>query len=349
MAIIDPDGLFAGERLAACSDIAQLYWPRLFLAANTCGRLELSYKSIVSRIFANFHKIPEPLGIWQIFKEYEANFLAVLYQTDSGIWWCEFATSEKFLPKYKKRRDELSPAPSSELMEKHRQGYIAWKKSKSFNNEQFQKFPENSTRGGVGIGVGIGVVPSNEGTKEPSPEPRERSPEAQKKQAKKKKASPPTKTDFATTRHTEFKVAIFLYWKSKNPEIDCPWQQPEGMQLELWLKSSPNTTIAQFKKMLRNRYRSEVTHSERPSVWIKNITSFANGPLNEYGKPLKGGNRGTVAGNKEALRSAASDLIGQLVTVNDHGEINGDDLFPGGESGRRLLEVDEPATIEGKR
>jgi hypothetical protein len=157
MAIIDPEGLFCGERLAACSDLAQLYWPRFFLAANSCARIELSYKSLVSRVFANFQKIPTSLEIWAIFREYEANFLAILYETDGGTWWCQFITSEKFLPKYKKTRDNLTPGPSLHLIDAHQVGYLAWKKSKSFQNQPFQKLPESFQREGVGIGVGIGV------------------------------------------------------------------------------------------------------------------------------------------------------------------------------------------------
>ena len=157
MAIIDPEGLFSGERLAACSDMAQLYWPRFFLAANGLARIELSYKSLVSRVFGNFQKIPTSSEIWGIFREYEANFLAVLYESSDGSWWCQFSTSEKFLPKYKKTRDEMSPAPSFEMMEAHRSGYLLWKKSKSFQNQSFQKLSETFSSEGVGIGVGIGV------------------------------------------------------------------------------------------------------------------------------------------------------------------------------------------------
>ena len=101
MAIIDPEGLFSGERLAACSDLAQLYWPRFFLAANSCGRIELSYKSIVSRVFGNFQSPPKSDDLWKIFREYDDNYLAILYQSESGTWWCQFITSEKYLPKYK--------------------------------------------------------------------------------------------------------------------------------------------------------------------------------------------------------------------------------------------------------
>ena len=42
MAIINPDGLFGGDRLRRCSNIVQLHWPRLYLAGDGFGRLELS-------------------------------------------------------------------------------------------------------------------------------------------------------------------------------------------------------------------------------------------------------------------------------------------------------------------
>jgi len=160
MAIIDPEGLFSGERLAACSDLAQLYWPRFFLAANSCGRIELSYKSIVSRVFGNFQSPPKSDDLWKIFREYDDNYLAILYQSESGTWWCQFITSEKYLPKYKKTRDSMSPAPPIELLDLHRDGYLEWKKSKSFQNQSFQKYSnddESFGREGVGIGVGVGI------------------------------------------------------------------------------------------------------------------------------------------------------------------------------------------------
>ena len=157
MAIIDPEGLFSGERLAACSDLAQFCWPRFFLAANSCGRIELSYKSLVSRVFGNFQEPPKSDELWAIFREYENTFLAILYESESGVWWCQFITSEKFLPKYKKTRDEQSPAPSFEMIEKHRRGYFEWKRSKSFKNQSFHKLPTLFSSEGIGIGVGGGI------------------------------------------------------------------------------------------------------------------------------------------------------------------------------------------------
>ena len=94
-----------------------------------------------------------------------------------------------------------------------------------------------------------------------------------------------TKTSEAKTRHSSFKAALESYWKSKNGVVEMPWGPAEGRNLEMWLRESPNTTIEQFTGFLRNRFRSDVNHSERPSRWIGNITNFASGPIDKYGKP----------------------------------------------------------------
>jgi hypothetical protein len=142
MNLVDPKGLFEGERLAACSDLAQLHWQRLFSAANGYGRIELSYQPIIANVYRSFKKPPTEDDLWALFEEYATNFLAILYESDAA-WWAQFATSEKYLPRYKTARDERSPAPPLELIERHRAGYIEWKKSKSFKNQRFQKFAED--------------------------------------------------------------------------------------------------------------------------------------------------------------------------------------------------------------
>lgn len=161
MAIIDPEGLFHGERLAACSDIAQLYWPRFFLAANGHARIELSYSSIISKIFGNFQKPPAASVIWGVFEEYAKNCLAILYEHE-GVWWAQFHTSAKYLPRYLTARDAKSPAPTAEQLEQHQKDYIAWKAANSVRNESFRKNSEDfgkfrTERRGVGVGVGVVV------------------------------------------------------------------------------------------------------------------------------------------------------------------------------------------------
>lgn len=145
MAIIDPKGLFNGDRLLACSDKARLYWPYLFLGCNGYGRLELSYTSIISQIFVNFRNPPNESELWQIFSEYAENCLVILYEAN-GTWWAQFSTSEKFLPKFKTRRDEISPDPPTGLLQKFDEDYVAWKKARSFKSNGFHNFSEISEK-----------------------------------------------------------------------------------------------------------------------------------------------------------------------------------------------------------
>ena len=101
----------------------------------------------------------------------------------------------------------------------------------------------------------------------------------------KKKPSRGTKSNLIKSRHEEFKVAIGKYWVAKNPGVEMPWGPAEGRNLAMWLKESPTTTVEQFTLWLRNRFKSDVNHSERPSRWIGNVTNFANSPIDTYGKP----------------------------------------------------------------
>ena len=96
----------------------------------------------------------------------------------------------------------------------------------------------------------------------------------------------PTKTDLAKARHAEFKAIIGKYWESKNPGVQMPWDGREGKHLEMFLRAAPDITAAQFRGFLKNRYRSEVNHGERPSQWIDWVTSYAAGPMDRFGKTI---------------------------------------------------------------
>jgi hypothetical protein len=155
MSFIDRDGLLSGERLAACSDLAQLYWPRLFTASNGYGRLELSSVSVFSKIFGNFKNPPTTLELQGILKEYEDNYLVILYEV-SGVWWAQFATSQKYLPRYKTRKDQQSPSPGFEKLTNFEKGYVEWKKHNSLYFQSFQKSPES-------FGTVVGVLEVSKG------------------------------------------------------------------------------------------------------------------------------------------------------------------------------------------
>jgi hypothetical protein len=56
----------------------------------------------------------------------------------------------------------------------------------------------------------------------------------------------------------------------------------------MWLRETPQTTVEQYREYLRNRFRSEVKHTERPSAWLRDITNFASGPIDRFGQPVNG-------------------------------------------------------------
>lgn len=146
MAIIDSAGLFLGDRLGWCSDAAQLHWPRLYSAANNFARLELNYRKILSKAYANFRTPPAEQEFWAMIREYKDNFLLLVYQTDDGVLWGQWQTNERYLLGHKNADDRRSPAPPLDAQDAYRNAYLDRKKSKSSTN--------------VGLADLLGVVPT---------------------------------------------------------------------------------------------------------------------------------------------------------------------------------------------
>ena len=139
MAIINPDGLFSGERLAQCSDEAQLHWPRLFTASNSLARLELDYHKIIDKVYAGFRLKPSEVQLSSWLTEYNHNFLLFVYDGPDGSLWGQWLTDKAYLSKYQTAADRRSPAPKEESMEAYRQEYVSTKKSKSLRINGFFK------------------------------------------------------------------------------------------------------------------------------------------------------------------------------------------------------------------
>jgi hypothetical protein len=107
------------------------------------------------------------------------------------------------------------------------------------------------------------------------------------------KAARATKTAIADERHTAFKEAIGRYWVSKNPGIEMPWGPAEGKQLGMFLREAPHITLDQFTVFLRNRYKSDVNHGDRPCQWLKWVASYGPGPVDRFKNTAQEGNNGT--------------------------------------------------------
>ena len=103
MAIIDPRGLFGGDRLRRCSNAAQLHWPRLFLASDGFGRLEINYALIVGKAYPTFKPFPSETELHSIIQEYAKNFLLFMYEVRGQIWG-QWDTKSELLPHATKLR-----------------------------------------------------------------------------------------------------------------------------------------------------------------------------------------------------------------------------------------------------
>src|SRR5579872_6063022 len=165
MAIIDPEGLFGGDRLRRCSNAAQLHWPRLFLASNGFGRLEINYARIVGRAYSTFSPIPTDAELQTWIQEYCANWLLFLYEVNGQLWG-QWDTPKELLPRYKSAADRRSPDPPESEFREWKRLYRA--KDKAFR-KCFGNFSEKFQRGvrGVGVGEGVGegknIWPSDDG------------------------------------------------------------------------------------------------------------------------------------------------------------------------------------------
>jgi hypothetical protein len=130
MKLIDPDGLFEGDRFKDVSDEARLFWPHFWCASNGYGRIELNPAKIIGRAFSGFRTPPTIDKFWSLIGEYQTAFLLFVYES-SGQFWGQWATSEKFLPRHKRSEDEASPKPDSSELNAWREAYIEQKRAKS--------------------------------------------------------------------------------------------------------------------------------------------------------------------------------------------------------------------------
>jgi hypothetical protein len=180
VAIIDPDGLFYGDRMAKLSLMARLYWPYFFVASNANGRLELNYHRIANRAFARFPSVPSEDDINSYLKEYADAHLLFIYRFNGQVW-AQWDVSEKFLPRYKDAAAKRSPNPGPAFLD-WKNEYIKLKEqsltASSLNCNVFAKSAQDggklckNVRGeGVGVGVGEGLKACSPGGEQASDSP----------------------------------------------------------------------------------------------------------------------------------------------------------------------------------
>jgi hypothetical protein len=153
VAIIDPSGLFGGDRLRRCSNAAQLHWPRLYLASDGFGRLEINYARIVGRAYSTFNPIPSEADLQSFIQEYVNTFLLFPYEVGAQLWG-QWDTRAELLPRYKTAADRRSPIPPEPAFSKWKQMYRT--QQKAFP-KSFGKISATFLHGG-GVGEGVGNI-----------------------------------------------------------------------------------------------------------------------------------------------------------------------------------------------
>lgn len=152
MAIIDPQGLFHGERLCRCSNNSRLFWPYFFLLSNGFGRLELTYHKLLIP-FLRFDPRPTEKEVEGYVSEYAANHLLYVYLVNGQVWG-QWDCPSRLLRKYKTSEDRKSPTPPEPA-------FMEWKQSYRSDYNGFAKVSEKFSLGG-GEGGGVGEEPMSE-------------------------------------------------------------------------------------------------------------------------------------------------------------------------------------------
>jgi len=161
---IQAHGLHHGERLRKCSDEARLWWPYLFLAANSYGRMRLSYARFLSDVAVDFNRPPAEDEYWALFKEYRDRHLAFLYQHGEDIW-CQWFCAPGTLPQYETKEDRETPKPPAEAYERWKSSYVKQTKPLAAASMKILKISYKTDikvpqgiGSGIGSGSGIGVL-----------------------------------------------------------------------------------------------------------------------------------------------------------------------------------------------
>jgi hypothetical protein len=142
-----------------------------------------------------------------------------------------------------------------------------------------------------------------------------------KKQKPSQGAKPPRVVD---PRFGDFKKNFEAYFQEAN-QIPATWDGREGSALKVWLAANPTIDVAQWRKILYWRLKSQgVAQATRLSSWIDVAIGWLKGPADNWGKPITGGNNGkrNTAVEREAANFAflQPDLSGEQADSRpDHG------------------------------
>lgn len=147
---------------------------------------------------------------------------------------------------------------------------------------------------------------------QPNANERKRTPDKKREEEIKKKQVPSRDKREANPMHVVFKGLVEDAWKEWGNPLDMPWDGAEGNQLGMLIGANPKLGPDGMRRLLQYRARSTgVNLAERPSKWLRSLTDYARGPLNEFKQPQEMGN-GTYKGKTESTVDAAKRVIEEI-------------------------------------
>jgi hypothetical protein len=166
-----PHETLANDRIGACSDEAQLYFPWLLAASNAFGRLKWSHSDLLAHAFAHLTSKPTVKQLQKCLEEYRANYLIFLYRTNEGDTWGEWNIPTRFLPRYKTADALRSPSPPISALEAFREDAAEARRRQNNTSEDiirvadFENLPKSvanleslaNISATVPLGIGFGV------------------------------------------------------------------------------------------------------------------------------------------------------------------------------------------------
>jgi hypothetical protein len=353
--IIEAKGLFGGDRLDACSDLARLYWPYFMAMSNTCGRLEINPKNICAE-FHSFNKPPSEEQVMFFLGEYRDNFLLFIYRA-GGKLWGQWDIDKKYLPRHPLAADKATPAPDAQEFTTWKKAYLDQKEkrderlsvlisgiSKSCENlrepsQECAVLHQNVRGVGVGVGGGGGVGKENTKPSDAAKAPR----------GGNRKMADAT----GETRHARIKGMIETAYAEHTGGLQCPWDGGEASQLQKFLSACPGWPDSQIAQCLENMYRSEgFPAGTRPREFLPKLMKYLK-PLNKFNQESSNGQSVSKPQQRlDNIRANATEAlrarVAQLASEPAGGGAGNMATHPAGSNGVPIRHPDPGVDVDGQ-
>jgi len=123
--------------------------------------------------------------------------------------------------------------------------------------------------------------------------------------------------DDKANRRIEFLDDMKLAYEHVNKGLPFTMSAADGLAVNRWLKQNKEVTREEWRKALKNRYKSEgVVKTQALHMWVGRLLEYLEAPLDRFGKTMANGVGGKVGAaidteiNNRSAREAAVAAAG---------------------------------------